>query len=497
MENKLNNSKNKDIIKQIINYDEYYLIKDNIVLNILIGYNEKEIILKYRNYIALFNKNNLSILTKNTFDSIDKGYLFIIDIFEKNKVYVKDIEINKKIKLILNFKGNKEIEINLIYNNVKNFTNENLIKNEINILKKDIKNLKEENNKLKLEIDKLKKFRDNKTPKNFQLLSDITNDSYADDNSDNSFTLFTSINNLIYVIFTNIKRAIISYNINSQKKIAEIKEAHFTFITNFRYYFDKVNKRDIIMSLSCKDNNIKLWNFKNWECFLNLIDINNNGDIYSACFLNANNNNYLTTSNCNWNQNCEPIKIFDFEGNKIKEINNSNDKTFYIEYFFDDNLKNYYFITGNFSYIKSYDYNKNELYLKYNDNDNKCHLSIIIRKFENIFKIIDSCTDGNIRIWNFHTGLLFAKIKISNDYLRGICLLDNDYLLVSCDDQTIKIIDLKRRLVIKSLVGHNDKVLTIKKIFHPQYGDCIISQGYQTDQIKMWINLQNDFKYFI
>ena len=496
MENKLNNLKNKEIFKQIIDYEEYFLIKDHIVLKILIGYNEKEIIIKFRNYIAFFNKNNLSLQIKNTFDSIDKGYYFIIDIFENNKVFVKDIEINKKIKIILNIQENKEIEINLVYNNDK-YKNANIIKNEINNLKKDIKDLKEENNRLKLEIDKLKKFNDNKNKKDYQLLSDITSDSFADDNSDNSFTLFTSINNLVYVIYSNLSRAIISYNLNSQKKIIEIKEAHYTYITNLRYYFDKINKRDIIMSLSCKDNNIKLWNFKNWECILNLIDINNNGDIYSACLFNKNNNNYLTTSNCNWNQNCEPIKIFDFEGNKIKEISNSNDKTFYIEYFYDDNLKNYYFITGNFSYIKSYDYNKNELYHKYNDNDNKCHLSIIINKFENIYKIIDSCTDGNIRIWNFHSGLLFAKIKISNEFLRGICLLDNDYLLVSCDDQTIKIIELKRRLVIKSLVGHNDKVLTIKKIFLPQYGDCIISQGYQTDQIKMWINLQNDFKYFI
>ena len=29
-------------------------------------------------------------------------------------------------------------------------------------------------------------------------------------------------------------------------------------------------------------------------------------------------------------------------------------------------------------------------------------------------------------------------------------------------------------------------VLTIKKIFHPKYGDCLISQGNDLSQIKLW-----------
>ena len=64
MENKLNNLENKEFFKQIIDYEEYFLIKDHIVLKILIGYNEKEIIIKFRNYLTFFNKNNLSLLIK-------------------------------------------------------------------------------------------------------------------------------------------------------------------------------------------------------------------------------------------------------------------------------------------------------------------------------------------------------------------------------------------------------------------------------------------------
>ena len=35
--------------------------------------------------------------------------------------------------------------------------------------------------------------------------------------------------------------------------------------------------------------------------------------------------------------------------------------------------------------------------------------------------------------------------------------------------------------------GHFNSVLTIKKIKYPKYGDCILSQGYNEDQIKLWI----------
>ena len=62
------------------------------------------------------------------------------------------------------------------------------------------------------------------------------------------------------------------------------------------------------------------------------------------------------------------------------------------------------------------------------------------------------------------------------------------FLLVGCDDNTIKVIDLKNEIVLKDLTGHNHRVITIQTIFHPKYGDCIISQGWANEPIKIWIN---------
>jgi len=43
-------------------------------------------------------------------------------------------------------------------------------------------------------------------------------------------------------------------------------------------------------------------------------------------------------------------------------------------------------------------------------------------------------------------------------------------------------------VIIKSLIGHNNEVITIKKIIHPLFGECMISQGLEKDQIKLWVN---------
>ena len=235
------------------------------------------------------------------------------------------------------------------------------------------------------------------------------------------------------------------------------------------------------------DNNIKLWNINNWECLLNIKNINNKGILNSACFLNNNEKLYILTSNYNYN-NSESIKVYDFNGNKISEINDSNDETFFIDTYYNNKLSRNYIITGNEGYIKSYDYNDNNLYHKYYDKDNYGHLSLTINDNDKDIKLIESSCDGYIRIWNFDSGILINKLKISNDKLFGICLWDNNYLFVGCKDKTIKLIDIQNNKIISSLIGHNDFVISIKKINHPQYGQCIISQGFD-NKIKLWNNI--------
>ena len=96
------------------NYQEYYLIKDNIVYIFLISRNDKEIFIQCKNYLISFNYNDLSLLTNKFFNSINKAYEFIYNNFEENKIIIKNIIINKEI--ILSIKSyEREIEISLKY----------------------------------------------------------------------------------------------------------------------------------------------------------------------------------------------------------------------------------------------------------------------------------------------------------------------------------------------------------------------------------------------
>ena len=468
------------------NYNEYYINKENNIYKIQILKRNNEIIVNYKNYQNILNKNIISSLSKSKYETINDVYNNISNIFDENKVNIKNINLKKEIKLILKINNEKKIEIALLYNE-KAYND--FMFNEILKLKKELKEIQYENNKLKEEINILKKYHSDENPKEIQLISNLTKDSYSDDSGlVNTFTVFNSINNILFLIYSNRNKSIICYDLNEEKILKELKTYNNKYITSIKHYMDDINKRDIIMTISSDENNIKLWNINNWELILNLQKVNNKGYLFSGCFLKENNNNYIVSSNLDWNSNLEPIKIFDFNGNKIKEISDSNDKTMYIETYYDKNIEKNFLVTCNENYIKSYDYINNKIYHKYYDSENGTHNSLIIKDNEEIIKILESCNDGYVRIWNFHSGLMINKIKVINKPLIDICLWNNSYFFVGCKDNSIKLIDLKSGIIVKSLIGHNQTVLTIRKIKHKILGECLITQGYMDDQIKLWSN---------
>jgi len=470
----------------MIDYEEYFHMKENIIYKIVILKNESEITFECKSYKISYNLKDLSFLFKREFNTIDNAYEFIINIFEENNFSIKNIVKNKNLKLLIKIGNNITTEIVLIYDK----QNKNFILNEINELKSEIEALKKEADFLRKENnkfdDEIKKLKPNNDIKNIKLLSDIADDSYAYSDLDNTFSTFKSIDNILYLIYSDREKSIISYDLLKHQKISKIYSNHTEYITNFVHFLDKINNRDLVMSISSKNNNIKIWNIKSWECILNLSRVYKKGWLFSACFLSEKNNNYIITSNCN-GKSSDSIKVFDFKGNKIRGIEDSKDETLFISTYHEKKFSKIYILTGNCNYVKSYDYDTNKLYRKYTDKENGNHYSIVIKEDKCIEKLISSCLDGFIRIWDFHTTSYLNKIKASNECLKSLCLWNNDYLFVACSDKTIKIIELTTGLISMSLKGHSDEVLTIKKISHPIYGDCLISQGWGNEKIKMWI----------
>ena len=274
------------------------------------------------------------------------------------------------------------------------------------------------------------------------------------------------------------------------KKIVEIKNSHKQSITNFRHCLDNYNKRDLIISISGEDNNLKLWNVNNYDCLLNIENESNKLRLYSACFLNDNNQIYIVTGNLN----NEPIEIFDLNGKIVKKINNFNDSVLFIDTYYDIKNSKIYILTCNKKCVKSYDYTNNKEYHTYNDLNKEyinsffeeSHRFLIINNKE---ELIESCNDGKIRIWNFHSSILIKIIRVTKEpyELEFFCLWDNEYLFAGCY-KTIKIVELKTGKIINILNGHNKTILYLTTFNLPKYGKSLISQGLDNDGIKLWIN---------
>lgn len=334
----------------------------------------------------------------------------------------------------------------------------------------------------------------NSNPKNIAFFKYINFDSSPFNYSfDNTFCIFESVNKIFYLIYSRIFYSIIIYDLTNLKKISEIKNAHSKEITNFRHILDSSNKRDLFLSISDKDNNLRVWDIKSFECILNLVNVNQVGALNSACFLKDKNKIYILTSNSfDYYRGIkyEPIKVFDLTGKKIKEINESNLETYLVDKYYDEKTNKNYIISGNIYFCRSYDFAKNKIYQKYNDKGSEFsgHTSLVVYHYEKLTKLIESSTGGFLRFWNFDTGKLLYKINM-NQTIYGVCLWNNNYLFLGCKNHTMELIDINKGKSVKTFLTpvKTEGEKTIKKIIHPIFGECLISQS-QNEQINFWID---------
>lgn len=308
---------------------------------------------------------------------------------------------------------------------------------------------------------------------------------------DNAFSICTLKNGNIYLVYSNRNNSIISFNLLNFQKLNEIKQAHKGQITNIRYYYDTININDLILSISCYDSTIKIWSLNNFKCILNLENIYEGGCIYSACFITDNDKNYIVSSN--YIDNLYPIRIYDFDKKIVKEIDDSKDMIFKIDSLYDKKSSKNFIITCSYGSEKSYNFHENKLYHKYHDNDNCAHFDFLIYEYDDKIQLIESSEEGTIRFWNFHSGKLMKKITL-NECFHMIYLWDNDYIFAAIFD-VVKLIDLKKGTVIKTLDVNQKDVNNVKGFIHPLYGKCLLSQNYEG--IILWAkenNLQLNLK---
>ena len=104
--------------QSFLNFKQYKIYYNKTPFDILIGLTKEDVLIKSFNYDKKINKNEFSKLTNVIYNSVEELYEFIKNIFEQNKVIIKEVtkEMMKLIIIIydaLKMKE-KEIEINLL-----------------------------------------------------------------------------------------------------------------------------------------------------------------------------------------------------------------------------------------------------------------------------------------------------------------------------------------------------------------------------------------------
>ena len=326
---------------------------------------------------------------------------------------------------------------------------------------------------------------------NIELVEYLIKEVYCLLDKDNVFSIFYSVNEILYLVYSKGDFSIIFYDVINKIKIVEIKKAHKSYIIEIRHCLYKAKKTDLILSISEEDRNIKIWDVNNIECIFNLNPYIK-GNIRSSCFLNDINANELLIISSNFNYNIpdlESIKIFNLKGEEIKKLNDSKNCTIFIDSFYDNKYHKNYIITTNQYSVISYDYDENKLYHNYRLEKYDCTSLIIYNKDRSkndIVKIIYSTGNGFIKIFDFHTGIFLYEIKINQGYIFSICLLDEKYLF-SCgksyNKEVKKIKDENSDMEIIHINGET----TLKIIDHQIHGKCLVSKdlgGY--GPIKLW-----------
>ena len=308
------------------------------------------------------------------------------------------------------------------------------------------------------------------------------NKSRINEMIDNTFCVFTSVDNVLNIVYAH-EKSILFHSLLDNKIILEIKDAHKNDIINFRHFFDQYKRRDLISSLCIKD--LKIWDATYYKCLFTIANEDERGLLFSSCFLNVDSQIYVISSNCYAVK--KSIKIFDLNGNKIKELDNTNADIFFIDTYYDKKENKNYILTANQYNSKSFNLEKNVLYHEYNDNTYDYHYSLVMNDLININEpqLIESSTSGEIKIWNFHTAKLIKIIKATKNWLLGTCLWNRRYLLAGSFDYSILAVDLETEEITET--NCDDIILTIKKICHPIYGECILSQGNLRETLKLWI----------
>ena len=398
--------------------------------------------------IFTLNENNTIIecnIKENIERIIEKFTIKVgIDI-RKNDFFYKGMNIND-VKLTL-----EEIIIE-----------KDKINNEINIIVK-----KKDENKIKeiIEYDKKANHIFKKNP-NFKYKLTITNTNDPYGYNDIFEVFFCYKDKKEYIISPNYENYNLDiYTLIDNKKIRSLK-CHEDKISTVKYFINKKDCSEYFISIDKSLVSI-VWDITNDFQIKKRFTHEYLGIIYINLLIFSKND-------------CEE---------KIKLINTKKfvQSESYILCWYNKNNNNFYAIQLSNNLVAMINlFEKEERYYLMKKPEDY-HLSGFIYTENNNDYLCCSSTNGYINIWDLFKKKIFKRIYIEACYLLHIIPWNEKYLIVAdYYDCSFKVVNYQNVKVISDIGGqHKKKVICVKKIFHPIYGESLLSAS-EDNTIKLW-----------
>ena len=474
-------NKNKEIeqIKKKIIEMDLNLKKKNEEINIIKeSINEKNLIIKGQNDILLKQDNEIKKINNKLIEK-ENNIKIISDKLEEKEVIINNMDIIIK---------NKEINDNEIIYQLKNTINE--INNDLNIKYNELLNMISnlEHNEFIRKIN----YKFEKDPQGLKFRQNVneTNASYGWND------IFE-----VYISRKDNKEYLVSPNNNNYKldvisllenKLTISLKGHNNHIRTIRYFINNINSDEYLISA---DNDIIVII---WEITYNFnmkfkINTNYSDNIYSCLLLFdlINENSYIVTSSYAQLDDNEKsaTKLYSLEnGQLIKYISHTNKNAiYYLLSWYNKNNNKYYIIQFTFKAILINSVVDDELYCELIQEPEDNHLSGFIYNVDNIDYLCSSSYNGYINLWDLFNKSIYKVINTNDCVLSNIIQWNNQYFIVAdYENKSFKIIDIEKEQIVKDIAGqHTDKVPCVKKIYHPLYGESLLTAG-QDNTIKLW-----------
>ena len=477
----INTNKNNEIeqIQKKIKEMDLTLIKKNEEINeINSAIKERENIINEQKEM-LIKLNNTIIELNNSLIEKENRLKIVEDKLEEKEIIINNLDIIIK---------NKEINDNEISYQLKNTMNE--INNDLNVKYNELLNMISnlEHNEFIKKIN----YKFEKDPQGLKFRQNIINSNASYGWNDIFEVYISRKDNKEYLVSPNNNNYKLDVISLLENKVKVSLKGHNNHIRTIRYFINNMNSEEYLISAD-NDIIVIIWEITYDFNMKFKINTNYSDNIYSCLLLFdlINENNYIVTSSYAQLEDNEKsaTKLYSLEnGQLIKYISFSNKSAvYYLLSWYNKNSNKYYIVQFTFKAILINSVIDDELYCELIQEPEDNHLSGFIYNSDNKDYLCSSSYNGYIHLWDLFNKSIYKVISTNDCVLCNIIQWNNKYSIVAdYDNKSFKIIDFEKGQIVKDIKGeHTDKVPCVKKLYHPLYGESLLSAG-QDNTIKLW-----------